>query len=290
MQDVRYALRSLLSRPSFAAVAILTLAIGLGANVAIFSLVSGVLLKPLPLKEPDRLVVIWDTHPSLPVPFMVASPPRVVEWRRSRQLFDEVGAFAETKLTIADGGAAEQVSGAAVYQGMLETLGVPPARGRFFSEAETAANGPRVVILGDGLWRRRYDADPTLLGRQVILSGYPYTVVGIMPASFNFVPSVTIEGKPPLARAQFFIPQRVANPDGQAGAHFLTTIGRLRPGVTVARANAELKTIAARLATEHPGHEQWSVEIVPLLSQATGGVRQTLVTLLGAVAFVLLLA
>src|SRR5580765_5372 len=122
LNDLRYAIRALLARPSFTAVAVLTLAIGLGANVAIFSLVSGVLLKPLPLKEPERLVVIWDTHPSLPMPYMVASPPRVVEWRRARQLFDDVGAFAEAKMTITDAGAAEQITGALVYQGMLETL------------------------------------------------------------------------------------------------------------------------------------------------------------------------
>ena len=290
MTDIRYALRTLMARPSFTMVAVLTLAIGIGANVAIFSLVSGVLLKPLPLKDPERLVVIWDTHPSLPMPFMVVSPPRVLAWRQATQLFEDVGAFSEVKLTIADAGAAEQITGAQVYQGMLPTLGVPPVIGRFFTDAEMAANGPRVVILGDALWRGRFSADPTLLGRTVQLSGLDYTVVGVMPPSFNFVPSVTIEGKPPLQRAQFFIPQRVANPETQAGAHFLTTIGRLRDGVTISRANTELKAIAARLAADNRGHEQWSVEVVPLLSQATGGVRSTLVTLLGAVAFVLLLA
>jgi len=289
MMDIRYALRSLVARPSFTTVAVLTLAIGIGANVAIFSLVSGVLLKPLPLKDPDRLVVIWDTHPSLPMPFMVVSPPRVLAWRQATQLFEDVGAFADVKLTVTDAGVAEQVTGAQVYQGMLPTLGVAPALGRFFTDAEMAANGPRVVILGDALWRRRFGADPTMLGRTVQLSGLDYAVVGVMPPSFNFVPSVTIEGKPPLQRAQFFIPQRVANPETQAGAHFLTTIGRLRTGVTISRANAELKAIADRLA-ENRGHEQWSVAVVPLLSQATGGVRSTLVSLLGAVAFVLLLA
>src|SRR5215475_3878402 len=114
LQDIRYALRTLAARPSFSAVAVLTLAIGIGANVAIFSIVSGVLLKPLPLKEPERLVVIWDTHPSLPVPFMVATPPRIIEWRKARQVFDEVGGFFATPMTISESGLAEQIPGASV--------------------------------------------------------------------------------------------------------------------------------------------------------------------------------
>src|SRR5262249_52371844 len=153
LQDVRFAFRTLLTRPSFTAVAVLTLAIGIGANVAIFSLVSGVLLKPLPLEDPDRLVVIWDTHPSLPVPFMVASPPRVIDWRQAKDVFTEVGGFAESKLTLTDSGAAEQVSGASVYLGLMQALGVPPARGRLFVDADFLPTAERVVILGDALWR-----------------------------------------------------------------------------------------------------------------------------------------
>ena len=288
--DIRYAIRTLLRDPAFTIAALLTLAIGIGANVAIFSLVSGVLLKPLPLHDPERLVVIWDTHPSLPVPYMVASPPRVVEWRRTKQVFDEVGGFVATQMTISDAGVAEQIAGATVYEGLLQALGVPPAVGRYFLPDEFRPTAPRAVLLSDQLWRRRFGADRGLVGHTIKLSGYDHVVVGIMPASFNFVPSVTIEGKPPLERAQFWIPQRVADPNTQWGAHYLTAIGRLRAGVTVDSANRELKAVAARIEREQPQEARWGVEVVPLLTQATGSLRPTLLTLFGAVAFVLLLA
>jgi putative ABC transport system permease protein len=290
LNDLRYAIRTLVARPSFTAVAVLTLAIGIGANVAIFSLVSGVLLRPLPLEDPERLVVIWDTHPSLPVPFMVLSPPRVIAWRAADRVFEEVGGFAPTQMTLSESGLAEQVSGAAVYQGLLQALGVAPATGRFFDDADFRAEAPRAVILSDALWRRRFSADRGLVGRTVRLSGYEHIVVGIMPPRFHFVPSITIEGKPPIERPQFWVPQRVAAPETQRGAHFLTTIGRLRPGVTIASANRQMKELAARIAEEHPDERQWSVELVPLLAQATGALQPTLLTLVGAVAFVLLLA
>jgi putative ABC transport system permease protein len=290
LNDLRYAIRSLVSRPSFTAVAVLTLAIGIGANVAIFSLVSGVLLKPLPLKDPERLVVIWDTHPSLPVPYMVVSPPRVIAFRGADRVFEDVGGFVATQMTLSESGLAEQIAGASIYQGLMPALGVPPAAGRFFTDDDYRAEAPRAVILSDALWRRRFSADRGLIGRTIRLSGYAHVVVGVMPPGFNFLPSITIEGKPPLERPQFFVPQRVADPATQRGAHFLTTVGRLRPGVTIESANRQMKELAARLAAEYPQDQNWSVELVPLLTQATGALRPTLLTLVGAVAFVLLLA
>src|SRR5262249_13139687 len=161
LNDLRYALRTLLARPAFAAVAVVTLALGIGANVAIFSLVSGVLLKPLPLADPEQLVVIWDTHPSLPVPFMVVSPPRLIAWRHADRVFENVGGFFATQMTLSESGLAEQVPGAFVYQDLLQTLGVAPAAGRFFTDDDFRAEAPRAVILSDGLWRRPVRRDRT---------------------------------------------------------------------------------------------------------------------------------
>lgn len=290
LQDLRYAVRTLIARPSFTLATALTLALGIGATVAIFSIVDGVLLRPLPLHAPDQLVVIWDTHPRLPVPFMVATPPRLIEWRNQRQLFDEVGGFNSIQLTMADEGAAEELTGAAVTEGLLPALGVSPALGRFFIPNEFVLNAPRAVILSQALWRRRFGADPSLIGRTIDLSGAPYTVVGIMPERFNFLPSITIEGKPPLARSHFWIPQRFSDPNQMRGAHFLVAIARLRREIDIETAEARLRDVAARLAREHADDAGWSIRLVPVVDQATGANRTTLLTLLGAVFFVLLLA
>jgi putative ABC transport system permease protein len=290
INDVRYAIRTLLKRPAFAAVAIVTLALGIGVDVAIFSIVDGVLLRPLPLPSPDRLVVVWETHPVLRVPFMVASPPHVVQWRSERRVFDEVGGFASTKLTIGDNGIAEQVTGASVSEGLLPALGVAPAIGRLFDAHDYAANAPRVVLLGDALWRRRFAGDRGIVGRAIRLSGSDYTVVGIMPAHYNFVPSITIEGKPPLERSAFWIPQPLGDPNAQRGAHFLVAIARLRPDVTIDAAQRRLHELARQNSRDFADDRDWDVHLVPLLAQATGAIRPTLLTLLAAVTFVLLLA
>jgi hypothetical protein len=132
LSDVRHAVRLLVARPAFTIVAVATLALGIGATVAIFSIVDGVLLRPLPVADPDRLVVIWETHPALNVPYMLASPPHVAEWRSERRLFEEVGGFVSTKLTIGDSGIAEQITGASVTEGLLRALGAAPVIGRDF--------------------------------------------------------------------------------------------------------------------------------------------------------------
>ena len=290
IHDLRHALRTFLRMPAFTVTAVLTLALGIGANVAIFGIVDGVLLRPLPLADPDRLVVIWETHPTLPVPFMVASPPHIMDWRAERALFDEVGGFSTTRLILADGGSAEQIVGASVWGGLLPALGIAPAAGRFFEPGEYQSGAPRVVILSDGLWRRRFGADRSIVGKPIVLSGSEYTVVGTMPERFNFLPSITIQGKPPLERSQFWIPQRIDDPSQMRGAHFLTTVARLRIGVSIGTAEARLHANAMRLWREYPADEEgWDVRLLPLMTQATAGIRPTLLLLFGAVVFVLLL-
>lgn len=293
LHDVKHAWRTFTRMPAFTVTAIVTLALGIGANVAIFSIVDGVLLRPLPLPDPERLVVIWETNPTLPVPYMVATPPHILEWREQRHLFEDVGGFQTTPLVLTDraNGSAEQIVGSSVWGGLLPALGVSPAVGRFFEPEEYRPNAPRVVLLSDGLWRRRFGADRSIVGRTVHLSGADYTVVGIMPGTFNFLPSITIEGKPPLERSQFWIPQRVSDPNQMRGAHFLTTVARLRPGVSTEMAESHLHTIAVRLAREFPSSERgWDVRVLPLQSHATAKVRPTLLLLFAAVTFVLVLS
>jgi putative ABC transport system permease protein len=278
-QDLLYALRRLRRAPGFTFVATATLALGIGANSAIFSVVHSVLLKPLPFAEPDRLVWVghlWQGKPA------VASPRNFLDVEAQSRSFAAMAAYDTSGVTLTSGGAPERIEGAEVSAPFFDVLGVQPVHGRAFRTGENEPAASRVAILGHGLWTRRFGADPGIVGRTVQLNREPYEVVGIAPAGFSHP-----EG------AELWMPLEYdARFRGNSrGAWYLEVIARLRPGVAVETARQEVATIAARLAAQYPDHNQGVGGTVIGLHEATvGDIRLPLLVLLGAVGLVLLIA
>ncbi len=289
-QDMRYAARALSKSPGFTVVAVITLALGVGANTAIFSVVNAVMLRPFPYRDADRLVRLWESNPERGWPLFSASHPNFLDWRAQAKAFDVLAASAGTSFTLTSNQGAEIVRGAAVTTEFLPVLRVSPVHGRNFladedrptgggaSGVSSGGGGARVTILSDGFWRRRFAADPSILGRQIPLDGQ-YSVVGILPASFSWG---AVDLLVPLA----------PDPARSRGDHRLTVIGRLRDGTTIEQAHGELATIAATLAEQYPASNHgWSVRMASFYDWLVpNAVRDSLVILLGAVGVVLLIA
>ena len=281
-QDVRYALRGFRRSPGFTAVAIATLALGIGANTAILGVVNGVLFRPLPFPEPDRLVMVREDDPEKGFLGMTASPPNFLDWRARSRSFEGLAAYVRTSDPLTGSGEPEQVTYVQATGAFFPVLRARPSLGRTFGEAECAEGKDRVAVLSDGLWKRRWGGRADALGSTLRLGGVPYTVIGVMPPGFLF-PAANHDLWIPLA-----FPSDVA---GQRGAHYLSVVGRLRSGASVATAETELKALAARLAAAYPrtnkGH---TVSIRSLKDQLVGKVRPALLVILGAVALVVLIA
>jgi putative ABC transport system permease protein len=289
LNDLRFGLRLMIRRPSFATIAVLTLALGIGTNTAIFTVIDRVILRAVPFPDASRLVVVWETNPQLPVPVMVASPPTLHEWMTRNQSFAEVGAFRWRNVTLG-GGEPEQVRGATVTASLLRVLGVEPGLGRLFLEEEDRPNARPVVLISDALWRRRFGADRTVLGRTIPIDGSPHEVVGVMPAGYTAPPPVVFRGTPPADRAELWLPLATDLLGGQRGAHNLTVIARLRDAVSVEAADTDVKRIAVEVGREHPDYREWGARVVPLDGWVTESSRRSMSLLAGAVGFVLLLA
>src|SRR5437763_210009 len=282
MNDLKFVFRQLLKNPGFTAVAVLTLALGIGANSAIFSVVNGVLLRPLPYPEPDRLIMIFESNPKGGSPKFSVAPPNFVDWRAQNQVFDNLAAVNVANYSLTGQDKPERILGARVSASLFKVLGVLPALGRGFTSEEDRHGRHQVAILSQGLWERRFGRDPGILGKTITLDAESYTVVGVMPAGFQF-PNAETELWTPIA----FAPYELSNRSG----HTMTVIGRLKPNITVERADAEMRTIARRLEAQYPeSNKGWSVTFVPLLEETVGGSQRTLLVLLGAVEFVLLIA
>ncbi|MBI3664923.1 MAG: ABC transporter permease [Acidobacteria bacterium] len=286
LQDLRYAFRMLLKSSGFTAVAVLTLALGIGANSAIFSVVTGVLLKPLAYHEPSRLVMVFEHNQ-----FSArdnASPANFLDWREQNKAFVDLAATARRGyvLTSVEGrsAAAERLQGAAVSASLFPMLGVSPVRGRNFLPEDDRPEANRAVILSYRLWQRSFGADPDLIGKALTLDGEKYTVVGVMPAAFQF-PDKDVELWMPIERE---IPYRDMH---WRGSHYLSVVGRLKPDVLVEQARDEMTSIALHIKEAHPDElTPASVSVVPLQEYVVGEARRALMVLLGAVAFVLLIA
>ena len=286
--DLRYATRVLLRTKSFALAVIGVLALGIGANTAIFSIVNAVLLRPLPFGDPDRLVRLFhvppqDAFPGMPT-FSV-SAANFYDWKRSAQLFDGMAIYRFRSFVLTGGSDAKEVLAAAVGAGFFEVVQVPPAMGRAFLPEEDAPGRGRVVILSDGFWKRYFGGAPDVVGRPLTLDGQAYTVVGVMPARF----SVPAWGP---TSTELWVP--VAYTDAQRAVrenHNAQVIARLRTGVTVEQAKAEMTQISTRLEREYPkDNAGWGATVVPLKEVVVGDVRMSLIVLLAAVALVLLIA
>jgi putative ABC transport system permease protein len=279
-KDVRYAIRGLLKQPAFAAIAIVTLALGIGANTAIFSVVNAVLLKPLPYKDPDRLVVLFETISgrSMPVSYL-----NFADWRDQNKAFQSVAAVrSQESFNLTGAGEAERLQGRLISASFLSTLAIKPIRGRDFLAEEDRSGAVPAVILSYGLWQRSFGADEGIIGKQLTLNNQSFTVVGITPASFQFGSEADISVPIGLSAERFRL--RGRDPG-------VSVVARLRNSITPEQAQAELNTIAARLEQQYPDTNGGRrVRIESLLHNVTGDVRATLLILLSAVGFVLLIA
>lgn len=279
-QDLRFAWRSLSKRPAFTIVAVLSLALSIGANTAIFSVINAVLLRPLPYTEPDRLV---DLYESFPQGYGSVSPANFRDWREQNNAFSQLTAHMSGDLNLQGVSNPERLSAEFASDNLFGLLGVKPMLGRTFVAGEDRPGAPHVVVLSDGLWHRRFGADPAVIGKTITLSGDPYTIVGVMPDRFRFPASVKRDLWAPL--------QLDPKMDALRGSHWLAAIGRLRPGVQLTTAEAQMHQIAARLAARYPADQKdRSVVIIPLRQDLTGTVRPALLVLLGAAGLVLLIA
>jgi putative ABC transport system permease protein len=276
-RDLRLAVRSLRRAPLFVAAAVLTLALGIGANTAAFGVVRALLLEPLPYESPDELVVVWGDH--VEIGHETASLPDFLDWREQASSFSELAAIGNSVALLTGDGDAERVDAAIVSGNLFSTLGMRPILGRTFSTDEELSNGPPVAIIGERLWRGRFAADPTIVGRDVLISGRARTVVGVMPDEL-----------PVAGRRDVFMPLKTDTTMGRR-ADWLGVIGRLAPGVTVEEAGSEMRTIMARLEAEYPqSNAGWSADVVPLHREIVGDVRPALLAFSGAMALVLLIA
>jgi putative ABC transport system permease protein len=278
LRDVRYAIRQLTRTPGFALVAILTLALGIGASSAIFSVVNGVLLRPLPYPEPDALVRVFEIVPQYGR-FSVA-PASFLDWRQQNTVFERIATYNSTSATFTDTSGPERITGATVSWDLFDLLKVQPLLGRSFKADEDAPGKDSVIVLSHGMWQRRFGGDPNILGRSVTLSGTPVTIIGVMPASFLFPRD-----------AEFWRPIALNPAKASRGGHFLAVIARTKPGISIKQAEAEMKTIAERLAIQYPdASANESAEVVALREQVVSGIRPALLTLLAAVGVLILIA
>ena len=281
-KDIRYGFRSLLKRPGFTAIAVATLALGIGANTAIFSVVNAVLLRSLPFADPDRLVMIWEDASFAGFPRNTPAPANYVDIKNQNQVFQDVAAMDRRSFNLTGDGEPERVEANGVTANFFPLLGVQPALGRSFQADEDQPGANKVVIMNHNLWQNRYGGASDIVGRQLLLNGEKYTVVGVTPRGFQFLDS-KVGMWVPIA----FTPAQLA----ARGRHYLRVVARLKPGVTAEQANADVKNIHQRLARDYPDTAgRITGFVLPMRDQLAGDVRRPLMVLSVAVGFVLLIA
>jgi predicted permease len=279
-QDLRYAARALLKNSGFTTVAVITLALGIGATTAIFSVVNASMVRPLPFADPDRLLRLWESNPTGGWPQFSHSHPNFLDWRAQQTTFEGLAAFGGASFSTSSENSAEIVRGIAVTANFLPLLGAQPSHGRNFTADEDRPGGPLVVMLGDGYWRRRFGGSEAALGQTLQLNGRSYSIVGVLPASFQWGPN--LEVVVPLA----------PDPQRNRGDHRISVIGRLKPGMTTERALADLVSITAGLAERFPdSNRNWTARLATFYDwMIPRETRESLLLLLGAVTLVLLIA
>jgi len=284
VHDLRYSLRVLLKSPGFAAVAVTVLALGIGANTAIFSVVNAVLLRPLPYQDPGRLVQVWHVPPAKSFPGMTQFPvsaANYLDWRDQNQVFEQLAIYSSADLNLTGKGKPESVTSAVVSPNFFSALRVRPLIGRAIAPGEDQLGHANVVVLSHAFWREHFGSDASIVGQNITLNQQSYTVVGVMPARFQMPPSVQIWT--PLAWTD--------KEKAVRGEHHFGVIGRLKPGADLHQAQAEMNMISSQLEQQYPADDKgWGAVVVPLREQLVGSVRPALLVLLGAVAFVLLIA
>lgn len=281
LQDLKYALRVFLKQPAFTLIAMLTLAIGIGANTTIFSVVNSILLRPLPYREPDRLAMVWMNNSRINISEDWHSYPNYEDYRNNTSTFEDIAIFNNRSFNLTGDGEPERVRGAVASSNLFPMLGVSAVMGRTFTSEEDESGKDMVAILSHGLWQRRFAGDPDILGKTIALNGANRTIIGVMPAGFRF-PEKDTEMWIPVAPS----PQMKTN----RNSIWLQAIGRLKPGVTIEQAQADMSGVSDRIIEANPNQEGYRANIVSYHQQMVGNVKPALLVLLGAVAFVLLIA
>jgi putative ABC transport system permease protein len=281
-QDIRFGLRMLRKSPGFTMVAVAALGLGVGANTAIFSVVNAVLLRSLPYHDPQRLVMVWEDASKVGFPRNTPAPGNYSDWKTKIPAFEDVAALDARDFNLTGDGEPEKIGGAGVTSNLFSVLGVKPRLGRVLLPEEDKPGADPVVVVGYGLWVRRFGGDPGLIGRAISLNGKNYTVVGIMPPHFQF----------PFKEIELWEPAGYSAKDlANRGGHYLFVAARLKNGVTLAQANAQLHTLAERLQRDYPDSNAFTgMYAVPLLDDYVGNTKLALMILLGAVGCVLLIA
>jgi predicted permease len=280
-QDFRYALRMLGKKPGFTAIAVLTLALGIGANTAIFSVVDAMLLRPLPYPDPSRLVRIWEASDKYNSSRNVVNPVNFLDWRDHSQSFESMAAISNLITNLSSHGQPIAVQGMQVSPEFFSTLQVPPFLGRTFTAADGIPGQDRSVILSYELWKRQFGADLALVGQKIDVDALPYQVIGVMPKGFSF----------PKIKAEVWTPLPLARTEEWRGGRYLTVVARLKPGVSIGQAQQDMRRVTEFTAQVRPDfNKNWSANVVPMLEDATQGVRRPLWVLLAAVGFLLLIA
>src|SRR5262245_2912735 len=284
--DLRYGARILLKNPGFTLIAVMTLALGVGANTAIFSVVNGVLLKSLPYHDPERIILLWGDVRSRGEHRSQVSATDVADWRKQNTVFAEVATYSHWGATLSGDGEPERLSGMQVGDGYFSVMGGRPLLGRIFTSEEQVDGKDFVIVLGYGLWQSRFGGALDVIGKKVYFSGRPYTIVGVMPEDFQPLPVNLVEG-----RAQFYRPVAEAYGEEERASRHLRAIARLKDHVSLAQAQSEMSLITQRLADEHPKtNTGYSVHLVTITEEIVGGLRLALILLQLAVLALLLVA
>lgn len=284
LRDLKYGLRVLRGRPGLTVIAALALALGIGANTALFSILYAVMWKPLPYKDPERLAIVWETR--VDTLQNVANPANYADWREQNSVFEDMAAFITTTANLTGEDRPEEVPIQYATPNLFSVLGVQPVIGRNFVSTDGVGDD-NVVMLSYGLWMRRYGGDPAIAGKQILVNGRKVLVAGVMPRGFGWFIRPSITGKAPQLWAAFPITPELRVRRGR----YLTTVARMKPGVTIQSAQANMNVVAGQLLAQNPDFNAgWGVNVVPLRQQLSGELRKPLWILAGAVAFVLLIA
>src|SRR5436190_3011594 len=280
MNDLKFALRQLLKNPAFTAVAVLTLALGIGANTAIFSAVDAVLIRPLPYADTGRLVMIWDEMSHIGFPKHNSTPAEWHEWRRNNTVFTDIAATQPVQAILSSDGEPEEVSARKVTANLWTVLGAQPQLGRVFTEDEDA-RGVRVAVISHGMWQRRFGASPDVLGRTITVNDSPYEVIGVMPREFYFMPARDIDLWMPTSFSAEML--------GHFSWHDVHCVARLKPGVTLQQARESMAALSLRVSTPHVDRPCAAV-VTPLRDELAGKTQTSLIVLLSASAAILLIS
>src|ERR1044072_710511 len=287
LRDLRYSVRMLLKSPGFTTVAVLSIALGIGANTSVFSVVNAVLLKSLPYHDPESLMLVWGkTSDSRLQDRNQVSATDVADLRNQNTVFEDVATFTGWNPIISGDGVAERVPAIQVGDGFFKVMKGTPLLGRVFTPEEQEEGKDFVIVLGHALWQRRFGSDPSIVGKKIFLNSRPYTVVGVMGPDFHALPSTLVQPE-----GQFYRPVAEAYDDTQREARHLRAIARLKPGVTIAQAQTEMNVLAERLAQQHPTtNKTQGIHLASITSDTLGNLNRALWMIFGAVGFVLLVA